>query len=146
MSIQKELNPLCTTFWQMSRNNTCGSFSIFARDFPFGSLPLIFQISRRTKKGLVVEISFDLIYILPYYFYLVHVIYYFYLTKINRFISIPYPNHVYDKQRKNHFSVVICVCCAMSCSEIFFSQDGIFQCSIGSTKKKIVANHAGNLW
>ena len=25
------------------------------------------------------------------------------------FISIPYPNQVYDKQKKKHFSVVICV-------------------------------------
>ena len=31
------------------------------------------------KKGLVVETSLDLIYMLPYDFYLVHVIYYFYL-------------------------------------------------------------------
>ena len=79
-----------------------------------------------------------MIYILPDYFYVVHFIYWFYLNKINLFISIPYPNQVYDKQRKKHFSVVICVCCAMSCSEIFLSQDGVFQRSMGSTKKKFL--------
>ena len=56
---------------------------------------------RPIKKGFVAEISLDLIYILLCYFYLVHIIYYFYLTKINLFIYIPYPNKVYDKQRKN---------------------------------------------
>ena len=39
---------------------------------------------------------------------LIHVIYYFYLTKINLSISTPYPKEVNDKQRKKHFSVVIC--------------------------------------
>ena len=58
--------------------------------------------------GLVVETSLYLTYIYLYYFYLVHVINYFYLTKINLFISIPYPNQVYDKQKK-HFSVMSCV-------------------------------------
>ena len=64
---------------------------------------LFFQLSKNLvdKKGLVVETSLDLIYILPYYSSLVHVFYNFYLTKINLFISIPYPNQVYDKQRKN---------------------------------------------
>ena len=133
MSIQKELNPLCTTFWQMSRNNTCGSFSIFARDFPFGSLPLIFQISRRTKKGLVVEISFDLIYILPYYFYLVHVIYYFYLTKINLFLFHVLTKFMINKEK--NILVVICVCSIMSCPEIFLSLDSIFQYSMVCMKR-----------
>ena len=50
------------------------------------------------KKGLGAELSLDLIYILPH-FYLVHVIYYFYPTKISLSISIPYPNQVYDKQK-----------------------------------------------
>ena len=77
---------------------------------------------------------------MPYYFYLVHVIYFFYLTKINLFIFIPYPNQVYDKQRKKHFSVVTCVSCAMSCSEIFLSQDSVFQHSMGSTKKVFLVN------
>ena len=36
------------------------------------------------------------------------------------FISIPYPNQAYDKQRKNHFSVVICVCVAW-CSEMLWN-------------------------
>ena len=36
-------------------------------------------------------------------------------------------SQVYDKQRKKHFSVMICVCCIMSCSEIFVSQDVVFQ-------------------
>ena len=100
------------------------------------------------KKGLAVETSLDLIYILPYYFYLVHVIYYFNLTKINLFISIPYPNQVYDKHRKKHFSVVICVCFIMSCSEIFLSQEDVFQRSTGCTKNIfLVTNHGGgDLW
>ena len=34
------------------------------------------------KKGFVVEISLGLINILPYYFYWLHVIHHFYLTKI----------------------------------------------------------------
>ena len=60
------------------------------------------------------------------------------------FISSPYPNQVYDKQRKKRFSVVICVCCIMSCSEIFLSQNGVFQRSLGCNKKKIVTNHGGD--
>ena len=48
------------------------------------------------------------------------------------FISIPYPNQVYDKQRKQHFSVVICVRCIMSCYKIFLFQGG--------------TNHGGDLW
>ena len=48
-------------------------------------------------------------------------------------ISIPYPNQVYDKQRKN-ISQWWFVCC-MSCSEIVPSQDGIFQRSTSSTQK-----------
>ena len=55
-----------------------------------------------TKKGLVVETSLDLIYILPYYFYLVHVFYYFYPTKTNVYSFLFYiPS--YDKQRKKTF-------------------------------------------
>ena len=37
-------------------------------------------------------------------FYLVHVILYFFATKINLSISIPYPNQVYDKERKKNIS------------------------------------------
>ena len=46
---------------------------------------LFFQLNKKfvNKKGLVVETSLDSIYIFPYYFSLVHVIYNFYLTKIN---------------------------------------------------------------
>ena len=54
------------------------------------------------KKGLVVETSLDLIYILPYYFYLVHVIHYFYLTKINlsiNFYSISQPNSFHTEKQ-----------------------------------------------
>ena len=50
------------------------------------------------------ETSLVLKYILSYCFYLVHVIYYFCLAKINLFISIPYPNQVYDKQKKAFLS------------------------------------------
>ena len=45
---------------------------------------------------------------------------------LSLYISIPHPNLVYDKQRKKHFSVVICLCCIMSWFEIFLSQDGVF--------------------
>ena len=51
------------------------------------------------------------------------------------FISIPYPNKVYNKQRTKYFSVVICVCCTMSYSEIILSLNGIFQHSTGCAKK-----------
>ena len=44
-------------------------------------------------------------------------------------------SQVYDKQRKKHFSVMICVRCVMSCSEIFLSQDGVFQNSMCCNKK-----------
>ena len=33
--------------------------------------------------------------------------------------------------KKKHFSVVICVCCIVSCSEIFISQDGVFSAFYG---------------
>ena len=48
------------------------------------------------------------------------------LSNQNQSICISYPNQVYDKQRKKHFSVVICVCCIMSYSEIFLSEGGVF--------------------
>ena len=84
---------------------------------------LFFQLSKNLvdKKGLVVETSLDLIYILPYYSSLVHVFYNFYLTKMNLFISIPYPNQVYDKQRKKY----------LSCPEILIFQDGALQGFMG---------------
>ena len=45
------------------------------------------------------------------------------------------------------FSVVIFVCCIMSFSEMFLSQDGAFQRSMDCTKKSIlVAIHGANLW
>ena len=109
---------------------------------------LFFQLSKNLvdKKGLVVETSLDLIYILPYYFSLVHVIYNFYLS-ICLIISIPYPNQVYDKQRKKYFSVVICVCCIMSCSEIFFPKM-VLSSVLQVTPKKIFlspTNHGNDL-
>ena len=36
-------------------------------------------------------------------------------------------------EKKKHFSVVICVCCIISCSETILSGDGISQCSAGCT-------------
>ena len=57
--------------------------------------------SRLIKKGLVVETSLDVIYILPYYFSLVHVIYYSYLFKINLSIYFYSISQRYDKQEKN---------------------------------------------
>ena len=86
------------------------------------------------NKGLVIETSLDLIYLLPSYFYLIHVIYYFYLSKISLsiyFYSISQPSLWH---RRKHFSVGICVCFMITCSEIFLSQDGVFQCSTGCNK------------
>ena len=134
---------------------THGSFSILVRDFPFGNFPLMFLIYVRTycflnkdvvnKKGLVVKTSLGLIYILPYYFYSFHVIHNFYLTKIivYLFINICHiPTTFMINKAKKHFSVVICVYCIISCSEIFLSQDGCFLCFTGSTKKhSLVANN-----
>ena len=37
-------------------------------------------------------------------------------------------------------SVIICVCCMMSCSEIILSQDGVIQRSMGCTKKKLFSS------
>ena len=37
-------------------------------------------------------------------------------------------------KEKKLFSVLICVCCIMSCSEIFLSQGGVFQHSTGCSK------------
>ena len=82
---------------------------------------------RPIKEGLVFETSLDLICILSYCFYLVHVIYYFYLTKFNLSIYFYSISQVYDKQRKKHFSVVICMCSIMSCS-------GVCQNSMGCNK------------
>ena len=102
--------------------------------------------SRLIKKGLVVETSLDVIYILPYYFSLVHVIYYSYLFKINLSIYFYSISQRYDKQEKKYFSVVIRVCCIMSCSEIFLYQDGVFRCSMGCTKKFfLVSDYSGDL-
>ena len=58
-------------------------------------------------------------------------------------------SQVYDKQRKRHISVVICVCCIMPYSEIF-----LFQNSGGGggggggivTKNFLVVEHGGDLW
>ena len=69
--------------------------------------PCMELITIKNKKGLVVETSLGLIYILPCYFYLVHVIHYFYLTNINLPV-IPYPNK-FMINKENHFSGVICV-------------------------------------
>ena len=86
-------------------------FLIFIKDLPFSSfLLIIFNICKNLlffdyKKSSVYKrrsccwnitwldnISCHII------FNLVHVIYYFYLTKINlSFYSIPHPNQVYDK-------------------------------------------------
>ena len=134
-------------------------FSILSRSVPIFhiSLSIIYQLYliqiyilflwdsciRPIKKGLVVETSLDLLYILPYYVYLVHVIYYFYLNKINLFISIP--DHKFMINKKKHISVVICVSWIMSCSDIFLSQDGVFQNSTGCKKNFLVTDHGGDL-
>ena len=44
-------------------------------------------------------------------------------------------------------SVAICVCCIMSCSNVFLFQDGVFQRPAGCTPKKFLfVNHGGDLW
>ena len=58
---------------------------------------LFFQLNKElvNKKVLVIETSLDFMYILLYYFSLIHVIYNFYLTKINLstyFYSISEPS------------------------------------------------------
>ena len=86
------------------------------------------------KKGLVIETSFDLIYIL-------HII----LTQFLLFTTFIWPkpfsylllfdiptNFMINNEKD--FSMVICACC-MSCSEIFLSQDGAFQHSRVAAKK-----------
>ena len=91
-------------------------------------------------------------YILLFYFHLVQVIYYLHLTKINLsiyFYSISQPKFMINKESGDcgDFSVVIFVCCIMSFSEMFLSQDGTFQRSMDCTKKSIlVAIHGANLW
>ena len=98
----------CTCIWYLI------NFSILSRLVPIFScffylLFICYLTEKLIKKGLVVETSLVLKYILPYYFYLVHVIYYFCLAKINLFISIPYPNQVYAKQKKAFLSGDLCV-------------------------------------
>ena len=73
--------------------------------------------------------------------FLVHVIYYFYLTKINYLFLFHVPAKFMINKEKNisqwwWWWWCVCVCCIMSCSEIFFSQDGVF----------LVTNHGGDLW
>ena len=105
------------------------------RFFPFKTRP------SSTKRSLFKVLRY--IPVVPYYFYLVHAIYHFYLIKINLFLSIPYPNQVYDKEKKNFLAVI----CKTSCSEIFISQDGVLQRSVGCTKSFfLVANHGDDLW
>ena len=100
------------------------------------------MLSWLIKKGLVVKSSVDWIYILPYYFCLVHAIYYFYLTKINLFIyfySISQPS--FWKTKKKSFSVVIYVCC----TEYFFPRIAFSSILRFVPKIFLVANHGGNL-
>ena len=54
------------------------------------------------------------------------------------FHSISQPS-LWEAKEKKHFSVVICVCCAMSCLETFLSHEWGFQRSMGCTKKKILS-------
>ena len=68
------------------------------------------------KKGLVVQTSPDLTYILPYYFYLFHVIYYFYLTKINVYLFLFHiPTKFINEEKSISQWWFVCVVC----SEIF---------------------------
>ena len=53
------------------------------------------------------------------------------------------PTKFMINKEKKHFSVVIYVCCIITCSEIFLSQDGVFLFSTGCIKKKfLMANDA----
>ena len=55
-------------------------------------------------------------------------------------------NFMINKE-KTFLSGELCVCCIMSCYEIFLSQDGVFERSTGCTEKCFfVANHGDNLW
>ena len=109
---------------------------------------LIFLISVLIKKGLVIKTSLDLIYILPYYFYLVLVICYFYLAKTNlTIISIPYLNHVYDKQRKiisPWWFVYVVYCHSL---KYFFPRMAFSNVlRIVAKEMILVANYGGDLW
>ena len=83
------------------------------------------------KRGLVVETSLELIYILPCYFYLVHVIYYFYLTKIYLFLFHILIRFMINKKKTFLngdlyvlYNVKLCY--------------GVFQCSVRCTKKNVL--------
>ena len=73
------------------------------------------------QKGLVVETSLDLVYILPYYF-LLSSFYLLLLSNQNQSVY-SFVFHISSKfmteKEKKYFSLVICVLCVMSCSEIF---------------------------
>ena len=80
-------------------------------------------------------------------FYFAHVICYIYLTKINLSIYLYYFYSIFPPTlwwtKKKTCLVVIYVYWIIFCSEIFLSQDDIFQLSTGCTKKILVANHGG---
>ena len=60
------------------------------------------------------------------------------------FISIPYPNQ-YDQQRKIFLSGDLCVVLCHA-PKYLFSQDGIFQQSVGCTKKNYWLYYIGFSW
>ena len=104
----------------------------------------------KRKKVLLLKHHLTL-YILPYYFYLVHVFYDFYLTKINLFISMPCPNQVNDKL----FCVCVCVCvcvyvcvCVLCYAIKYFFPKMAFSSVLQVAPKNVflVANHGGNPW
>ena len=74
------------------------------------------------QKGLVVETSLDLVYILPYYFYLVLFIYYFYLTKINLSIYLYSISHPSSWQKKKKVFLIgdLCALCNVMLWNISF--------------------------
>ena len=65
-----------------------------------------------------------------------------YPKSICLFISSPYPNQVYDKE-KTFLNGDLCVCCIMSCSEIFIFLNGVFQCPLGCNKKGLSPTMVG---
>ena len=91
---------------------------------------------RPTKKGLIVETSLDLLNLAI--LFLLSSCYWLLLSNQNQSFYLFQFHNPSLWQRKKYFSVVICVCCIMSCSQIFLSQDGIFQNSTGCNKKNFL--------
>ena len=141
------------------------NFSILSRPVLifYVSLSITDSCLRSIKKGLVVETSLALIYILPYYFHIpyyfhvpyffnliyhiftdisydVIVIFYFYLTQTN-LLLFNIPTKFMINKKKTFFGGDLCVVChALK----IFSQDAVLQRSTGCSQKKKISCH--QLW